>query len=277
MRLRMFSMYDFFPSHNYVDGEPYISCYVDFHVKDKVRGTAIALLIEPRSIQPAIYEYIEQNPYKFALIFTHDSILLSTLPNTKRILYGGVWGEHNESQACVMGKTMEKSHYYSHVPKTKDISFLASNKEMCHLHKMRKLWAKTLDTCDDVDCLGTFNGGKDIMAYEAYKDYKFSIVMENYIDDYWFTEKICNAFANNCVPIYYGARKIGEIFDGRGIVRVDNLYDLPDIIRDLKKDISWEYKKREDAIEYNYYKVTKFADFETLFFKTWGVTLEKLL
>ena len=71
-----------------------------------------------------------------------------------------------------------------------------------------------------IDCMGNFNGGNKVDTKTIYAPYIFSVVVENYIDDYWFSEKICNCFANKCVPIYIGANKINELFDAHGIISV---------------------------------------------------------
>ena len=257
MRLKMISPYDHFPKHNAVSGEPYIACYNDFHVKDILEPNPIALLIEPRSLQPSIYAWMEEHHDKFKLIFTHDSILLSTLPNARHILYGGVWDWLPDG-----------------TQKSKAISFCSSDKEMCYLHKVRKQLAFDLES--EVDCMGTYNGGRRATTYEIYGEYKFSIVLENYIDDLWFTEKICNAFANKCIPIYYGARDIGRFFDKEGIIQVRNLYELPKLIRTLKYDINWEYGHRNQAIYCNYQRVKQFELFEDWFFDRYEGELDQL-
>ena len=255
MRLKMFSSYDHFPKHNYVMGQPYIACYNDRYIKEQVEDNSVALLIEPRSLIPSNYEYIEANPRKFRYVYTHDSILLSTLPNARLILYGGVWG-------------------WNTVGKSKNISFCSSDKEYCYLHKQRKELAFLLE--NEIDCMGTFNGGQKVSTFDIYAEYKFSVVIENYIDDYWFTEKICNAFANKCVPIYYGARKIYKYFDRDGIVVLENLYDLPKIIKWLKYDLDWEYSRRLLAINENYERVADFRLFEDWFFRKYDRELNDL-
>ncbi len=257
MRIKLYSPYHHFPNHEAVDGEPYIPCYNDFHVKDNLEPNPIALLIEPRSLQPSIYSWIEQNYQKFKLVFTHDSILLSMLPNARLILWGGVcsWSD-------------DRYH------KTKGISFCSSDKEMCIQHIRRKELCKSLEGV--IDTMGTYNSGSNVTTAQIYKDYMFSVCIENYQDDWWFTEKICNAFANKCIPIYYGARKIGKFFDEDGIIRVDDLNDLHKTIKYLLYDTRWEYGHRNKAVDYNYERVKEFADFERWFFKRYEGELNDL-
>jgi hypothetical protein len=94
----------------------------------------------------------------------------------------------------------------------------------------------------------------------------FSIVIENYQDDLYFTEKILNCFATGTIPIYCGARNIEEKFNEKGIIKFDNFSELEKILSDLTPDIYYEkkeiinenferckqYKSIEDFIYLNY-------------------------
>ena len=234
-----------------------LDCYVDSLVTTVgVPKKSIALLIEPRSIQPDVYKYIEQNHDKFRYIFTHDSILLNNFDNARLILFGGVYAEYNES-------------------KTKDISMVSSNKEMCQLHIDRKIICKKLSKNPKVDCYGTFDGGKWGTTKDIYASYKYSIVIENYIDDYWFTEKICNCFANRTIPIYYGARKITEFFNSLGIIQLDDPYEAIDIVNEL--DVNKDYLRRLSGVIYNHELVKRFYCFEDWFHTEYKELLEGLI
>lgn len=264
MRLMMYSPYDHFPNHNMVKGEKYITCLVDYiamREKGIDKSKAIAILIEPRSLNPELYRWMEYNGKEFAMVFTHDSQLLSLLPNSRLILWGGGQeglGNWNDSRWN----------------KLKNISFCSSAKEMCAQHIIRKALCKELE--DKVDCMGTYDGGSYVTTAQIYEEYKFSICIENYLDDWWFTEKIGNAFANKCVPIYYGARKIGRLFDEEGIIRVDNINDIPKIVDKILINPHWEYGKRSKAIDYNYERVKEFDKFEQWFFGRYGDELDEL-
>ena len=231
----------------------YSDVYVMTAVKEK---NACALLIEPRSIQPTVYKYIETYPDKFLYIFTHDSRLLNNLPNAKLIYWGGVY-EYND------------------VPKTKDISFCSSNKTMCKEHIDRLNLCRQLE--DTIDCMGTYSGGNRVNTYDIYAEYKFSVIFENYIDDYWFSEKICNCFANKCIPIYFGARKINTIFNEAGIFECRGEIDIKraiDFI--LTTGTDREYNDRIEVINDNYERVKKFTCFEDTFYHMYRELLEDI-
>ena len=235
IRFKTHSYYDDFPDNHEVDGEPYINCYVgdfcDFH---EVEPDSIAVMLEPRSIEHVGYEYVSKHPEQFKYIFTYDSALLK-LPQARFWVWASVWCRAD-------------------VPKTKGISMISSHKQCCELHKARTELAKYFENKGKVDCFGTYNDpeGKTgfVNTYDAHAEYKFAVVMENYIDDLWYTEKILNCFACKTVPIYYGARLIGELFNPDGIIQVEDWHDIPKIVENL--DIDAEYEKRKAAIEDNF-------------------------
>lgn len=234
-----------------------LDCYVDYDViTGNIPKESIAMLIEPRSIQPNVYEYIEDYGNKFQYVFTHDSILLNKLDNAKLILFGGVYGLYN-------------------VPKIKNISMVSSNKEMCELHKIRTDLAIRLEDYEQVDCMGTYNGGPFVSTEKIYGPYKYSIVIENYKDDDWFTEKICNAFASRTVPIYYGARNIGKYFNSLGIIQLNDPYEAINVVEHL--DCDKDYLNRLPGIIANYELVKRFYCFEDWFYTEYQELLEGVI
>lgn len=256
VKVKMHSPYDHFPNHNAAPGERCVEIFNDEYVPQATRG-GLALMLEPRSILPHVYDWLDCHSEQFPVIFTHDSKLLANCPNARRVIWGGVWS-------------------WSDKPKTKGISMVASFKEFAEYHKIRKELALIFDSWDNVDCYGTYKD-KDapfVWADDYLADYKFSIPVENYIDDYWITEKICNCFAHKVVPIYIGAKKIGEFFNMDGIIYVEDWHEIPNIVRTL--DVDAEYEKRKAAIEDNYKRVKQFTKFEDWFFKTYDELLEGL-
>jgi len=213
---------------------------------------AIIMLVEPRSIMPDVYEYVENNIYKFQLIYTFDSKLLQ-YQNTKLLIYGVVDAWSNDI-------------------KTKTVSMVCSNKDYCDGHLERREIAMKLK--GKIDTYGRFDGGDFANIYDIYSPYMFNIAIENFKDGYYFTEKICNCFANKTIPIYYGSEHINEFFNPDGII----------IIKDLKEfynNIDWidwfntqrfkdEYYKRIDAVLDNYERVKQFANFNETFHRMYG-------
>lgn len=236
VRLKMHSIYDHFPERNPVEGEPFIDCYNDsFVLKVRPGETAIALLLEPRSLVPDAYEFCEEHPDLFKIIFTHDTRLLR-LPNARLFLWADVWPDTYPAE------------------KTKGISIVSSWKNWCPLHDARMKLTRLYENDPMVDTFGSWKDGK---SWDTVKDYlspyKFSIIIENDWDFYWYTEKILNCFATKTVPIYLGGGRVKELYNPKGIIYVTNWHDIPGIINGL--NIDKMYEAMLPAVEDNFQRV----------------------
>lgn len=113
----------------------------------------------------------------------------------------------------------------------------------------------------------------DIYGYDSWiekkntalDDYMFSIVVENSIQDHYFTEKIIDCFLTGTIPVYWGARRIGEYFNSQGIIQ---FYDfLMNGISLLSKEL---YELRYNAVLDNFNKCRKwihsYAAFEHMYY-----------
>ena len=266
MKLNLHSHYNHFPNHKPIPFEPCIECYNDdFCYREQILPNSVALLIEPRSIQPRTYAWMEENYRKFRYVFTHDSKLLSKLPNAKLILWGGGCGGISQ---------------YPIVKKTKTISLVSSDKTMCELHRARIELARALKDNPYVDVMGTIDGGEYVEPDRIYQEYKFSIAFENYIDDYWFTEKICNCFANKTIPIYFGCKFISEFFNPAGIIQFSTWPSIEEFMRkeNAMQELEKFYNKDvvQAAVDDNYQRVQAYRTFEYWFFNEYGGLLDDL-
>lgn len=212
-----------------------------------------AILLEPKSLQAGKYNAILKNPSildDYEAIFTFSSELLSTIPKALPYITGGVYigTKSGGGEICDLQYTK----------KTKNISMVASDKRACELHKLRYDLAKYLDERETVDCFGTFKSNNRIKIWDSLGEYRYSIVMENEIDDYWITERICNCFASMTVPIYLGSPKIGDFFNIDGIIcfAPEDVSSIDDI---LKQCCEHDYQKRLPAIKDNFERVKEYT------------------
>jgi hypothetical protein len=127
-----------------------------------------------------------------------------------------------------------------------------------------------------IDTYGTFDGGERATTEQIYGKYPFSVVIENHIDDWWLTEKICNCFACNTIPIYYGARKVDLLFNSDGIIICNSIDEVRTAVDYLLKHAKQEYKLRNRAIQKNRKLVSNYQDFEAWFYKNYGELLEEM-
>lgn len=263
-KMRLVSHYDCYGRKDYWDANSDVYAITDdFVMKSEYKSISkdkkVALLIEPRAIVPEAYEYISKHYDEFKYVFTGDDELLK-LPNAKLIIWGGVWYREENPK------------------KTKLISMICSDKEMCGLHKERKKIARKYK--DKIDVSGTIDGGEYIDD-NIHKDYMYEVVIENDIQDIWFTEKICNCFANKTIPIYYGARNIDKYFNAKGIIKCGDLNELEHEIDMLLLNSDgyielYKSKEVQKAIEENYELSKQYENFDERFYKTYEKEIEEM-
>ena len=194
-------------------------------------------------VQTFVNEFVEKNWKLYDLILTHDSILLKRCPNAKLMYWGSVWD-------------------YNDVPKTKMISMLCSKKDWCELHHKRIEVANAIKNSPLVDCYGDFDGGNNVDTYTAHAEYMYAVAIENYVEDYWFTEKIFNCFANKTIPIYYGSPKITEFFNPDGIIIVNSPEEIVEKVNSFSvTELNKMYYEKIVAINDNYNRVRTFDNF----------------
>ena len=222
--------------------------YSDFFILDAPEG-AIVMLVEPRSIMPEVYEYVENNHDKFQLIYTFDSVLLQ-YENSKLLIYGTVTTEEFDE------------------PKTKTISMACSDKDMCDNHKLRRLLANRLKGV--IDTYGTFDGGEFASNHDIYAPYMFNIAVENYSDGYYFTEKLCNCFITKTIPIYYGSKHIDDFFNMKGILQVEKIEYIPNILEMIQGCEQKIYDGIMDAVLDNYERAKQYSNFNQTFHRMYG-------
>lgn len=220
-----------------------------------------AMFCEPETITPLSYTVFDKNKgleKDFDLIFTHHAKFLEKFDNARLFNpFARIWGALEETE-------VQKDRIMQ--IKNKNISVLSSNKIYCDLHKLRYEIAVKCKKEGLADTYGTFDGGSFVSFDETVKNYMFSIVVENEIDDYWFTEKILNCFAFCCIPIYLGARKIDSIFNPDGIIKID-AKDFDNIDKVLQKCTSEEYFSRFEAVKENYYKSLQYKSTSDLLYE----------
>lgn len=213
------------------------------------------LLIESKQIVPDNYLIFKKNrglADEFDAIFTYDDELLNSLPNAKFFpSCAGVWYGDRQGIFC-----WDKECYQK---KNKQVSIVSSDKRMCHLHEIRIELSKVCKRNGLADTFGTFDGGKQCLIDDSLTDYRYSIVIENDISDYFFTEKIINCFASQTIPIYLGARKINKFFNVDGIIML-NESQIGDIESVLRKCTVEYYQEHLEAVIDNFHRAHEYQN-----------------
>ena len=187
----------------------------------------------------------------FELFFTHDEEILNLIPNSRLVIFSSCPNyARNEKDRSWLEK--------QYLLKSRNISFLSSNKEMCELHKLRKPVAKICKYTGLADVYGRIDGGEYIDNLEdVFRTYRYSIIMENDISRFYWSERLSDCFMAQTVPILLGATGIGEFFNLDGIVSI-SIDDCDHIDDVLKKCDESDYHMRLPAILDNFERIQKF-------------------
>jgi hypothetical protein len=205
------------------------------------------MLIEAEIIVPDDYKIFIKNKgfeQDFDLIFTYSDKILEAIPNARYVPYY-IKSRYNSSELGV-----EANNQYKY--KTKNISVIASGKTLVPMHKYRNNIAMQCKKNELADTYGKFDGGRYFETHEPYRDYRFSIVIENEITAYGFTEKITNCFDAMTMPIYLGATKIDKLFNPDGIIHFSVNDNIENVIKQCTKEL---YEERMPAIIDNFHRV----------------------
>lgn len=212
-----------------------VTVYTDNYLNDsivKYSGDKIAWMVEPKSINSYMYEWIKSNYNYFLEVWTHDLSIINAIPNAILVPVGGTWVPINE-------------HLIHN--KTNLCSFISSNKIITIGHKLRHNIRSILN-----DTIDQYGSGYNYISNKAdgLRSYGYSIVVENAIIDNYFTEKIIDCFLTGTIPIYYGTKCVKDIFDSNGIIFFTELYELKDIINNLSLD---KYLSKIESVKHNFY------------------------
>lgn len=192
----------------------------------------VGMLMEPRAINPRIYNFLskEENTHKFERILTYDKELLDLSDKFEFYPHCGCW----------IQPEFQQIHQ-----KDKLVSIIASSKRMTLGHKLRH---QVIERFNQIDAFGIEYKYLD-HKIEALEKYRFSVVIENCKIDYYFTEKLIDAFITGTIPIYWGCPSIGDFFNLDGMLIIESLEDLDRIMDKLSPKL---YENMLNAAKENF-------------------------
>ncbi len=129
-------------------------------------------------------------------------------------------------------KTYDELLNIKDIKKSKLLSIVVSNKCSTKGHRDRLNFCLRLKEKlgDKVDLWGRgFNNFED--KWDAIAPYKYSIAIENSIEDDWITEKLGDCYTSHTFPFYYGASNVDEYYNPLSY----ELIDINDFDGSLKK------------------------------------------
>lgn len=202
----------------------------------------IAWLIEPPVINSFLYDYVEKNYNLFDMLFTFDERLLGLSPKFKFCPYGTtwipedarrVWSKSKLTSAVFSSKRYTLGHNIRH--------------EIFEAHK------------GDLDFYGEINNRRIEHKLDGHKDYMFSIIVENWAGNSYFSEKLLDCLLTGTIPIYWGYQKFSEFFDSNGFIYFTSTDQLRDILPHLNAE---QYNSRLCAVKANFEEAFKYIDLE---------------
>tara|TARA_R110000822_G_scaffold7114_2_gene29355 strand:- start:594 stop:1496 length:903 start_codon:yes stop_codon:yes gene_type:complete len=237
--------------------------HISFFVNDAIRNSKeyeseikIAYISENRAILNSLpaqrnnYIFLENNHDDFDYVATYDDFLIQNMPEKSLVVpYNTtfIWPEERQ-------QIYNKTRLYSYVTSTKSYT----KQQQFRVNLLKKFKVSQSKKSPDL-----FGRGHNPMPesrlgkYLSLKDYAFSINIENMIQDNYFSEKIIDCFLCGTIPIYFGARKINDFFNPRGILTFDNESDLDYIIDNISLDL---YQDRIEAVRENHEIAKKHTD-----------------
>lgn len=202
-----------------------------------------AWLIEPPIINGENYSHIVPIANKFKKVFSYIENLGTRIDNYHFCPIGGTW--------------LNKEDINIYQDKSKLCSFIFSDKQWNSYHRMRHRLYEMIKSTNKVEFFGSgvkqnLPRGHKVLAY---KDYKFTIVIENSEEDNYFTEKIIDPILCGTIPIYIGSPKLSTIFNKEGIIQVRDIEDIEKKLDLLNDDL---YKSMIPAMIENFYTAKKY-------------------
>lgn len=190
---------------------------IDYPILFQTNKKKIVFLVEPENIFQTAYQYTYEKLFSvtnsYDIIITHHKKYV----DNKKIFFSPP-----PFQAWVKEKNI--------FPKTKLCSMITSRKNMVPEHTKRIQTAEKF--ASKLNLYGHGYWSLD-SKNEGLNDYCFSIAMENYSTPGYYTEKILDCFLTGTVPIYFGDPDIGDVYDTRGIIRLNDDFTPENLSFDL--------------------------------------------
>lgn len=210
------------------------SCFGE-NVSKSISKYKIAWLQESPALSPDLYINFYKISHNFNYVFSNVS--LPNLPENEKnklIIFpmAGSWVE-----------PMKEDYQ-----KNKIVSAIFSPKSYLPGHKLRKEIENRFIKDQIIDFYGQehkFIQNKSEGLYE----YFYSVTVENFKANNFFTEKLIDCFLSKTIPIYYGPSNIGEYFNSEGIICFNSVDELEKILKMINYQF---YNIRKDIVEENY-------------------------
>lgn len=222
------------------------------------KSQRIALLYESKETMNWLYRDVQKVISEFQIFFTHEKQFLQNYSNTRWIPGNGIWIGHSYGGG-VTGLCN----------KDRLLSFITSDKQTTTLQQLRVLLARKLGELSNYEIdvyLRPAHAFEYIPISQCLGRYHFSLIVENTISPWYFTEKLLNCFAVGTIPIYLGATEIEEFFNPQGIIKFTSMGEFMDkTLPSLNPDL---YMSKIDSVVDNLERSLKMSSIEKVISET---------
>lgn len=197
----------------------------------------VAWLLEPPGIKNTA-KSIRNVQHKFDMILSYLPIEMLGVDESKFVCLpsAGSWIQPQEKHE-----------------KTRDVSIIASGKRDTVGHRLRH---EIIDIYRESMDLYGYGYRPIVCKTEGLLPYRFSMIIENEKYPMFFSEKLVDCMLCRTIPIYWGASRVSEIFDDRGILSFDSKDEVASFLGNATPDL---YTSLLKSIEYNYDVALKYA------------------
>lgn len=208
----------------------------------------VAWLVECREVHPHAYLKILELSDVFDYIFTFDEELLKM---------------GDKFVKTPIGTSRIIDRHAKIYKKTKSTSMIVSKKKWCVGHKFRHDIVMGFRDPSLVDMWGeAFKPMPQGAKILALAEYRYTISVENWQGDNYFTDKPTDPFRVGTVPVYWGPKNFSKFFNMDGVIVFETAEELNDIIPTLTEK---RYQSMLPAIKDNFELVKNWLSMDDTF------------
>lgn len=128
------------------------------------------------------------------------------------------------------------------------LSWITSNKSFLPGHRTRLGFVKEVKKISELHLYGRgFQFIED--KWDGLASYRYSLAVENFQNEFYWSEKVADCFLAWTMPIYYGCTRITEYFPSEALIQID-ISDSKNALEKIREAIySNSWQKNRDAIE----------------------------
>lgn len=180
----------------------------------------ILITDEPSHIKKYNTEFTKQ----FNTIITIQKDIIAPNIINRQLLpwYVGANFNKDKKENNIFDKSYDELKKQNKYFKNKLISVISSNKNKTIGHRQRLKFIKILKKHfgDKIDIFG-FGINTISNKWDAIAPYKYHIVLENGIEENYWTEKLGDSYLAGAYPLYYGCPNINDYFTPNSLCKID--------------------------------------------------------